>query len=111
MYAKKDKFVTQIAYVQDKISPQLQQIYTGMPVMPVTNFKSNSHTNRRLRENQQFVFVKSIYANIQGKTGLIKNFFLPFYFCAWKMHYLFRNLSASLPNRWKIIPMNCVLIC
>ena len=31
------KFATKIAYVQDKISPKPQKLYTGMPVMPVTN--------------------------------------------------------------------------
>ena len=30
-----------IAYVQDKIVPQPQNFYTGMPVMPVTNFRSD----------------------------------------------------------------------
>ena len=34
------KFVTKIPYVQDKILPQSQKLYTGMPVMPVTNFRS-----------------------------------------------------------------------
>ena len=33
LYMKKDKFATKIVYVQDKISPQPQKLYTGMPVM------------------------------------------------------------------------------
>ena len=40
LYTKKDKFATKIAYVQDKILPQPQKLYTGMPVMPVTNSRS-----------------------------------------------------------------------
>ena len=40
MYTKKDKFATKIAYVQDKILPQPQKLYTGMSVTPVTNSMS-----------------------------------------------------------------------
>ena len=40
LYTKKDKFATKIAYVQDNILPQPQKLYTGMPVMPVTNSRS-----------------------------------------------------------------------
>ena len=40
LYTKKDKFATQIAYVQDKILPQPQKLYKGMPVTPVTNSRS-----------------------------------------------------------------------
>ena len=41
LYTKKDKFATKIAYVQDKILPQPQKPYTCMPVMPVTNSRSD----------------------------------------------------------------------
>ena len=34
---KKDKFATKIVYVQDKMLPQPQKLYTGMPVTLVTN--------------------------------------------------------------------------
>ena len=37
LYTKKNKFATKIAYVQNKILPQPQNLYTGMPVTPVTN--------------------------------------------------------------------------
>ena len=40
MYTKKDKFATKIAFVEHKLLPQPQQLYTGMPVMPVTNYRS-----------------------------------------------------------------------
>ena len=37
LYTKQKKFETKKTYGQDKILPQPKQIYTGMPVMPVTN--------------------------------------------------------------------------
>ena len=40
LYTTKDKFLTKIEYVQDKILPQPQKLSTGMPVMPVTNSRS-----------------------------------------------------------------------
>ena len=39
-YTKKDNFATKKPYVQDKILPKTQKLFTGMPVMPVTNFRS-----------------------------------------------------------------------
>ena len=39
-HTKKDKFATKKTYVKDKILPQHKQLYTGMPVMPVTNSRS-----------------------------------------------------------------------
>ena len=40
LYTKKDNFVTKISYVQDKNFQKPQKLYTGMPVMPVTNSRS-----------------------------------------------------------------------
>ena len=40
LYTKKGKFATKIAYVQDEILPQPQKLYTGLPVTPVTNSRS-----------------------------------------------------------------------
>ena len=40
LYTKKDQLGTKIAAVQDKILPQPQKIYTGMPVTPVTNSRA-----------------------------------------------------------------------
>ena len=37
LYTKKDKFATRIAYVQNKILPPPQKLYTGVPV---TNSRS-----------------------------------------------------------------------
>ena len=42
---KKDKFATKMAYVQDKNLPHPQKVYTGMPVMPVTNSRSASNAD------------------------------------------------------------------
>ena len=40
LYTKKEKFATKIAYVQCKVLAQPKTLYTGMPVMPVTNSRS-----------------------------------------------------------------------
>ena len=51
LYTKKDKFLTKIVLVQEKFLPQPKKIYTGMPVMPVTNswsaFKSSGLMSRQ----------------------------------------------------------------
>jgi hypothetical protein len=41
LYTKKDKFTTKMANVQDTILRQPQKLYTGMPVMPLTNSRSD----------------------------------------------------------------------
>ena len=40
LYTKKGKFVTKIAYIQDKNLTLAQKLYTCMPVTPVTNSRS-----------------------------------------------------------------------
>ena len=44
LYSKEDKFATKMAYGQDKVLPEPQKHYTGMPVTPVTNSRSVSET-------------------------------------------------------------------
>ena len=46
LYTKKDKFATKIVYVQDKILPRPQKLYTGMPVTPGTNSRSGGSVCR-----------------------------------------------------------------
>ena len=67
MYTKTDKIATKIAYVQDKVLSQPPKLYTGMPVMPVTNCRSACGGQREivlkqtLTEASANVFPRTIY--------------------------------------------------
>ena len=48
LYIKKNKFASNIAYVQDFFLLLLQKVYSGMPVTQVTNSRSASISCRHM---------------------------------------------------------------
>ena len=75
LYTKKDKFVTKIGYAQDKILPQPQELYTGMPV---TNYRSATAPTAQYRG-----YCKSSRVNLSKNVNRIYIKFLP-----WNQYYI-----------------------